>query len=217
MNHRVITVVLLSAALVGNAAHAGDEAASLSGESSTAPFSAGGLTDDVFAYDDGSAYWLTWGGISRGVWFDLEDFVPGASGGEVDSLEFWFYHHPSRPWDTSYFYAEVYNGDEGGPVTLIAQVSVSAEHFAPCYVVFDPPLEVPADFWVIVNTEMSGGGWPGLLMDDGPNFTGASHSFFSDDWMVWEPMEMGDYFIRVHGDALAGLSASTWGRLKTLF
>ena len=209
MGNRSISSVLLSATLALAAAHAWGGAA-FSSVSPVDPFPVeGGPTDGVFAYDDGSAFWLIWDGTSRGGWFDLEDFVPGACAAEVDSLEFWFYHNSSFPWDTASFLAEVYSGDEGGPATLIAQVSVPAEHYAPCYAVFDPPLEVPVDFWVVVNTEMSGGGWPSLLMDDGPNFTGAQHSFPLGD--------MGDYLIRVRGDALSGLSRSTWGRLKTLF
>ncbi len=172
-------------------------------------------TDAVFQYDDGSASWLTWGGLYRGVWFDLEDFVPGAAGGEISALEFWFFHHSSCPWDTACFYAEVYGGDQSGPATLLAQVSATASHMGPDYVYFDPPLQVPSDFWVVVNTEMSSGGWPCILGD--PSATAGPHSFFSDDFVVWEPWGIGDYFIRAHGEALLDLESTTWGAVKSLF
>lgn len=172
-------------------------------------------TDAVFQYDDGSAYWLTWGGLYRGVWFDLEDFVPGAAGGELSALEFWFYHHSSYPWDATCFYAEVYSGDQSGPATLLASVSVPVSHMGPDYVCFDPPLVVPSDFWVVMNTEMSLGGWPSILGD--PSASAAPHSFFSDDFLAWEPWGIGDYFIRSHGEALLGLESTTWGAVKRLF
>lgn len=172
------------------------------------------LTDAVFQYDDGSACWLTWGGLYRGVWFDLQDFVPGADGGELSALEFWFYHQSSYPWETTCFYAEVYSGGQSGPATLLAQVSVPVSHMGPDYVYFDPPLPVPPDFWVVVNTEMSAGGWPSILGD--PSAAAGPHSFFSDGF-VWEPWGIGDYFIRAHGEALMQLESATWGSLKVLF
>ena len=34
---------------------------------------------DWLTYDDGTPGWLTWHGTYRGVWFNLNDFVPGAT------------------------------------------------------------------------------------------------------------------------------------------
>ncbi|MDM7993916.1 MAG: hypothetical protein QUS11_11470 [Candidatus Fermentibacter sp.] len=175
--------------------------------------------ETVLQYDDGTACWLTWGGLYRGVWFDVTDFEP-MEPEDVWGLymvELWFYHYSSYPWDTASFYLEVYGGDEGGPADQISQTSVTASHMGPTLVYFDPPLEVPPDFWVLVNTEMSGCGAPYLFGDNGPNFTGAFHSFTSDDIVVWEPWDMGDFFIRCHGLPVSSLTETTWGALKSLF
>ena len=171
----------------------------------------------VLQYDDGTAFWLTWGGLSRGVWFDVTDFEPMDEAWGLGMVELWFFCHSSYPWDTASFYLEIYGGDEGGPEDQISQTSVTASHMGPTMVYFDPPLDVPDDFWVLVNTEMSAGGWPLLYGDDGPNFTGACHSFTSDDFLVYEPWDFGDFFIRCHGLPVSSLTETTWGALKRLF
>jgi hypothetical protein len=33
-----------------------------------------GYRSQQLRYDDGTACWLTWAGLFRGVWFDVEDF-----------------------------------------------------------------------------------------------------------------------------------------------
>ena len=38
---------------------------------------------DWLVYDNGSPNWLTWGGTYRGVWFNIEDFIPGAGDGQI--------------------------------------------------------------------------------------------------------------------------------------
>jgi hypothetical protein len=74
---------------------------------------------------------------------------------------------------------------------------------------------VPGDFWVLVNTEMSAGGWPSLLGDDSSQ--PVNHSFYSDDFIVWEPWFFGrNYFVAVLADVDA-ISCTSWGCLKTLF
>jgi len=173
-----------------------------------------GNTDASHSYDDGSAYWLTWHGLYRGVWFNLADF--GGSGEwEADNTEFWFYHHASYPWDVASFYAEVYNGDASAPVTQLDQTSVTAAHYAPVYASYSSPVITEEQFWVLINSEMSGGGWPSVLGD--PTYT-TDHSFFSDDFIVWEPWGMGDYFIRTNGWPEGyGLAGATWAGIKTLF
>ncbi|MCD4706148.1 MAG: hypothetical protein K8S62_00230 [Candidatus Sabulitectum sp.] len=56
---------------------------------------------DELAYDDGTAYWLTWAGLYRGTYFIPEEFYLSIQDCMVEGAEFWFYHHTSYPWDTS--------------------------------------------------------------------------------------------------------------------
>ncbi len=169
-------------------------------------------SDDQLSYDDGSANWLAWGGLYRGVWFNLADF--GLSGGWLaGSTEYWFYHHSSYPWDVASFYGEMYNGNSTGPTTQLDQTSVTAVHYSAVYASYATPVLTEENFWILINTEMSGGGWPSILGD--PTYT-TDHSFFSDDFIVWEPWGLGDYFIRTNGP-LPGLAAETWGSIKTLY
>lgn len=51
--------------------------------------------DLILRYDDASAYWITWGGTYRGVWFHVEDSTPGEIA--VDTPWFMFYQHTSYP------------------------------------------------------------------------------------------------------------------------
>jgi hypothetical protein len=178
---------------------------------------------DWIQYDDGTAVWLTWSGLYREVWFNIQDFSPGLPYTHVYGLEFWFFHHDSYPWDVSSFYGELYGCDEWYPVTQFSQTSITAIHYAPCYASYDPPISSDGiGFCAVVNTEISGGGWPSLLGDNTPN--PVDHSFYSDDFIVWQPWVMGgatanDLFIRA--DAYTGwppgLDQLTWGAIKTLF
>ncbi|MBN1434002.1 hypothetical protein JW921_04530 [Candidatus Fermentibacterales bacterium] len=175
-----------------------------------------------FQYDDGTAYWLTWDGTYRGTWFDAEDFIPGVPGVTLHELEFWFYHHSSYPWDTASFMGELWNGGISMPADSIDANSVTAVHYAPCYVDYGypgPGVSVDTQWWIVINTEMSAGGWPSTLGDNTPQVLG-DHSFFSDSFTVWEPWVIqgptaNDFFIRC--DGYIGLDESTWGSLKTLF
>jgi hypothetical protein len=175
-------------------------------------------TDDLFQYDDGTAHWLSWDGLYRGVWFHAQDFGQGDVF-VVSQLEFWFFHHSSFPWDIASFYAELWAGDQSGPATQMDQVSITAEHYSPTYADYGY-LEPDGDAWGLVNTEMSAGGWPSLLGDNTPN--PVNHSFFSSDsFRAWEPWIMqgptaNDYFIRIVG-SIHDLDQSTWGAIKTLF
>jgi hypothetical protein len=177
-------------------------------------------TDAAFQYDDGTAQWITWTGLYRGVWFRAQDFSPWAYGFCIDNLEFWFYHHLSQ-WDTSFFYAELWNGGgAAGPGNLIDQTSVTATHYSPVYSYYSTPILVDADFWGIINTEMSMGGWPCNLGDNTPY--PVSHSFHSDDLSTWDPWLVqgttaSDYFTRANGTLITGLDQLTWGAIKTLF
>ncbi len=181
---------------------------------------AGNGDGDWLQYDDGTYNWLTWGGTYRGVWFNIEDFIPGMGDGLLEQSELWFYHHSSYPWDTSDVYIELYNGDAMGPQTQLDQTMVTAIHGAPIYVDYDPMFAVEANFWCLANTEMSAGGWPAIL---GDNYQGGeSHSFFSDDFIVWEPWTINDlacnYFVRVNwNEDPSAFDNTTWGSLKATF
>jgi hypothetical protein len=178
--------------------------------------------DYVMQYDDGTAYWSVFAGSYRGVWFDSDDFYgSGTADLLVNYLEFWFYHSSSYPWDTALFYAELWNGDNGGPVTQLDQTSVAAAHYAPCIADYPSVIWAEADIWALENASvMSAGGWPSILGDNTPQ--SASHSFYSDVF-VWQPWIVGgdtanDFFIRA-GAAPPGwaLDEATWGAIKTLF
>jgi len=179
-----------------------------------------GETDDILSYDDGSAHWLTWGGLYRGVWFDVTDFDPFATHVYADYTEYWFFHHTSYPWDTASFYAELWNGDVAGPSAQLNQTSVIATHYAPVHADYSPVIVTEADFWGLVNTSMSSGGWPSMLGDNTPHIP--SHSFYSDDFIIWEPWIAGgatanDYFIRTSGVPPWALESESWGAIKGLF
>lgn len=187
--------------------------AAFAGQNLSIEGSAVGSDGDWLQYDDGTSHWLTWGGTYRGVWFNIEDFVPGGDNGLLEQAELWFYHHAERPWDTSDVYIELWNGDVNGPVAQLDQQMKVALHNAPIFVDYDPMVGVEANFWSLINSEMSAGGWPSVLGDNTPG----THSFFSDDFIVWEPWgEMGDYIIRANWNP-AAFDNSSWGSLKTTF
>lgn len=178
------------------------------------PGGSGGSNFDL-TYFNGTPHWLTWAGMYRGTWFNTEDFLPGSTGGVIEEMEYWFYEHASYPWDTDQFYSEVWNGDQTGPGVLLTQGVVTALHYAPAYHSINPGVVTEVNFWCLVNTEMSAGGWPSILGDY--SMPGdAGHSFFSDDLMVWEPWgEMGEYYIVAIFEL--SLDPTTWGSMKALF
>ncbi len=128
----------------------------------------------------------------------------------ADDTEFWFYHHPSYPWDTSAFYAEIWNGGVSGPGTLLDQTQVTAVHYSDCYAAYSPPVECEAPFWVLENTAMSSGGWPSVLSDS--SAPSVVHSFCD-----MGPWEFGDFLIRTNGWPGGALESATWAGIKTLF
>jgi len=178
---------------------------------------------DWLQYDDGSPMWITWGGTYRGVWFNILDFIPGMNNGTLEQSRLWFYHHASYPWDTSDVYVEVWNGDAMGPVTQVDQTMITAIHYAPVYVAYTvlptPVCPVEQNFWLLVNTEMSAGGWPATLGDGNTPGT-IFHSFFSDDFIVWEPWDINgacNYFMAVNWTFITAFDNTTWGSLKATF
>lgn len=130
---------------------------------------------------------------------------------EAFDTEFWFYHHPSYPWDTAAFFAEIWNGSVSGPVTLLDQTSVTASHYAAVYADCSPHVVCEDQFWVLENTDLSSGGWPSILSDTTP--PSAVHSFCDMD-----PWETGDFLIRTNGWFRGGaLASDTWAGIKSLF
>lgn len=125
--------------------------------------------------------------------------------------------HVDYPWDTSEFLCEVWNGGATGPAVFLGQTQTTAVHNAPVYTEFYPWFYADVNFWCLANTELSTGGWPSILTDNaqGP----ISHSFYSDDFIVWEPWLVSgkacNYFVRC--DWLTGLSATTWAGIKSVF
>ena len=182
------------------------------------PVSGNPSDQNYLQYDDGSAQWLTWAGVYRGVWFNTEDFVGFAWDPELIFSEYWMYHHSSSPWDISEFYAEIWNGSSAGPDYFIDQTEVTALHYSPAFVYYPQGVFAKYSFWAIENTEMSAGGWPSILGDGSP--PAVHHSFYSDDFTLWEPWSdgtsTGDYFIRIEC-YLTALTRTSWGSIKTLF
>ncbi len=179
------------------------------------PGAAGGPTDtEVLQYDDGTPQWLTWGGTYRGTWFNPDNFLPDNNGFYLTMMEWWFYQSPGAPWDTDDFYAQIWTGDQNGPQVLLDSQLITAYHGMPVYTYYDPPLIIEGQFWGLVNTGLSAGGWPSVLADGTPG----EHSFFSDDFIIWESWgDMGDYLIRAHGAYALSIESTTWGELKALF
>lgn len=183
--------------------------------------SASGISDMVtegpdgtwLTYNNGTAIWFTWEGGYRCVWFDAQDFIPGAGEGFVEQTEFWFYHSGNHPWDTSNFYAEIWSGNLGGPINQLDQTMGTAVHYAPMYIVYADPVPVDQTFWVIDNSGMSAGGWPSILADDQ---TEINHSWLYGE-SGWEEFVWGEYFVAVDWSPGSSLDRITWGMLKSVF
>jgi len=169
----------------------------------------------TISYHDATSQSFAWGGAYRGTWFHAEDFVPAVTGYLVESVELWFYHSPDFPWDTPQFYVELWNGGAGWPTQRLIQVEATAlEQPSATVVYFDPPVEVEPDFWCIVSTEFSSGGWPSVLVDATPS----GHSFYADSYTLWEQYSAGDYFVSVcFRETGSSVSGCTWGTLKAVF
>ena len=161
-------------------------------------------------YDDGTPVWSSWDGIYRGVWFNLEDFGSYTTF-PVDETELWFYHSTEHPWDISDVYIELWNGDALHPVTQLTQNLVTAVSYAPVTAFYSSPVVVENNFWVLANTEFSSGGWPALLSDG----TAGTHSFYSANFITWEPWTLGDFIVSV--ESYLSLESSTWAGMKVLF
>jgi len=186
---------------------------------------AGGWTPPVdgMTYFDGTPWWLSWDGLYRGTWFNAAEFYGYPTSYYIQESEMWFYHHSSYPWDTSEVWFHVYNGDQMAPVDELDQTQTTAAHCSAVEVVYDPGISCEQNFWVIANTEMSGGGWPSLIGDNTANYWGEDHSFYSEDFIVWEPWVIqgpvsNDYWMATEPEPWnPGFQSATWGAVKTLY
>jgi hypothetical protein len=168
---------------------------------------------DWLQYHNGTPVWGCYQGTYRGVWFNLIDFMPGGLTYAAAEAEMWFYHSSTYPWDTGYVYIELWNGDAGGPTSMLDQTMQTAVHCAPVCVYYNPEISVDYDFWILENTELSAGGWPSIASD--ANQAAVAHSFYLDgvDWTPWEY----NFFVSClvfPGDAFDPMS---WGSIKTVF
>ncbi|MCK4806404.1 MAG: hypothetical protein KAT09_02095 [Candidatus Aegiribacteria sp.] len=180
-------------------------------------------TDAVLQYDDGTAAWIWSGLLHIGPWFDVTDFDAAAVGFDCNYTEWWFYHHATYPWDTDLISGELWTGDAvTWPVTNLTADTFTALHYAPAYVLYSPAVSTGTDFWMIANTTIhSTLGRPSALYDGTTNFTGVPHTFYSQDWVLWNTVNSGgidiDVFFRVEGLISTALERSSWAAIKGLF
>jgi len=98
------------------------------------------------------------------------------------------------------------------PHSLFNVTEVTAIHYSAVTVEYPPDIWVSDGFWILENTEQSTGGWPSLLGDNSPNFTGESRSFYSDDFIVWFPWLSGEISTNMES-----FDQCSWGTVKSLF
>ena len=127
------------------------------------------INREILQYDDGTPRWVTNTGKYRGVWFDSEDFFGIPFSVDIESIEFWFYHSSSIPWETDQFYAEVWTGYFDCPDDLVDRRLVTAIHYSAVTVEYDPRLNAGTSFWAIVNTSFTSNGTHIMLADEFPN------------------------------------------------
>ncbi len=175
------------------------------------PGGSGSYDVDVLQYDDGSPTGSP-GAAPTGELVQHRRLPSRQPGFLLQQMEYWFFEHSSYP---------------GTPPSSTARSGTATTWFPWCFLPGSgqrPPLRsllpqprprpgLRANFWGLINTTMSAGGWPSVLGDN----TVGEHSFFSDDMIVWEPWgELGDYFIRAKGE-FNSLNSTTWGAVKALF
>lgn len=172
-------------------------------------------------YDDGTPAWTNWAGAYRGVWFDLEDFIPSATGYCISMSEIWFSHEISYPWDTSQTLVEIWNGDPAAGFTeLLSSTQLTAVHLSPVFADYDPPIEIVEYFWYLQNTELSSGGWPSIVSDQGSESPSWGNSYHTDGTTLVPCMHGSNYcnyFIRILGWPPVSFKETSWGSIKTVF
>ena len=177
------------------------------------------VESDWLTYANQDPGWLCWEGILRATWFNVEDFYSGSAEWELQKVAIWFTHSSELPWDTSQFYTEVWSGDQSGPQQLVDQTLTTALSGTPTIVEYPTLLSPGSDFWVVISTEFSAGGWPSNFCDSGSTQT-IPHSFNSDDfvnWNAWEPGgELANYMIQIL-PVVEALDPLSWAALKKVF
>ncbi|PIE51951.1 hypothetical protein CSA37_09240 [Candidatus Fermentibacteria bacterium] len=166
------------------------------------------------SYCNGTPEWVIWEGTWRGTWFNLEDFYSGSTEGSVQQASLWFYHYSSYPWDTSDITVELWSGDVSGPELLLDSRVMTASHMTPCFVTYDPQIEVPGNFWCLLCPEFSSGGWPSMITDNAQNEF--PHSFTASGPLI-NGSGYCNYFIYLLMGLNNSLEVNSWGRLKTVF
>ena len=182
----------------------------------------GSGSDDLLQYDDGTGHWICYNIPYYGVWFDVQDFMPGAIGFEADYAELVFYHHSQLPWDTDQISIELWNGDGAGATTIIRADDVTATHNIPQQLTYSPAVALDQNFWLIANTTVhSSDMLPTGFYDEFVNFTGVAHTFASDDGILWDPITAAgvevNLMFRVDGTFVNALDGESWGAIKGLF
>ena len=155
------------------------------------------------AYHGSAPQWLSSQGTYRGTWFHVQDFIPGATGFSVEWVEIWLMDLGPAVSGEGVPLLEIWNED----FTVLLGVS----EVTGSEVWFSPAVEAGEDFWCVLNTEMCTETI--YLMTDGdPD----GHSFFSDDGLIWEEYNLGEFFISACNISQE-LNSSSWGGLKALF
>lgn len=109
----------------------------------------------------------------------------------------WLFSYPSGTC------LELWNGGLSGPVELVA-----SEELTGGTVWLQDPVTMDGQFWCLVTS-----GEPVQILADGE---ADGHSFHSDDWLVWEQFDLGEFFISV-GNQCEELTSFSWADLKTAF
>jgi len=182
-------------------------------------------TDETLQYDDGTFKYYWYNAPAYGVWFNALDFTSACGGFEVESVEWWFYHSSSKPWDTDEATLELWtsNEDNSAPGEKKKEDVLTVESVKAAIVTYDPPITLPRDFWAVFNASAhSSTGCPCPLSDGTTNFTDEPHSFTPDTTGLWDPIVNGDdepldFCVRISGNFAEALDDESWGTIKGLY
>lgn len=175
-------------------------------------------SDAMLQYDDGTAAWLLYNQTYRATWFHVEDFYSEPLGFEVEQVEFWFYHSTEygMMWASDNFTAELWNGGSEGPENPLNSSVATAVHYSAAYIEYPDPVTTGEDFWFIAVLDSTWNGTPSPFADEETSYP-VQHCFYSSDRVIWEPVDVGEYLFRVHGNPLLSLESVSWGAIKTVF
>ncbi len=159
--------------------------------------------DVVLKYHGDEPDWHHEYGYVHGTWFHVQDFLPDATGFTVEWAELGLLFPTSMHSAT--MTVEIWNGDSDGPSEFLASKEIVIPE---TLFTFDSPVETAGDFWCLLN--VGGGPVAAYIVYDS---TPQGHSFFSDDFLVWEEFTEGEFFISVGGTDYS-LETTTWGGIK---